>query len=207
MYRKHIKGFIDFVISLIVLIVISPIFFTILIYLTIANRGAPFFYQVRPGKNERLFKIIKFKSMNDKVDKDGRLLSDSQRLTKMGAFIRKTSLDEMPQLLNVLKGDMSLIGPRPLLPRYLPYYSDREKMRHLVKPGITGLAQVNGRNHLNWDERLEMDVKYVQNITFKNDAIILWQTLLSVIKRKDILVIPGEKYTTLDNYRNFNAKN
>lgn len=139
--------------------------------------------------------------MNDKKDKDGNLLPDKDRLTKVGSFVRKTSLDEIPQLINVLKGDMSLVGPRPLLPQYLPYYSEREKMRHTVRPGITGLAQTQGRNNLNWDERLELDVNYVENLTFCNDFNILLKTINNVLRRQDVVIIPSELYTTLDKYR------
>ncbi len=158
------------------------------IALAIANNGKPFFFQKRPGKNERIFSIIKFKSMNDKKDANGMLLPDKERLTKVGSFVRKTSLDEIPQLINVLKGDMSLIGPRPLLVSYLPYYAEREKLRHAVRPGITGLAQTSGRNNLNWDERLELDVIYVENMSFKNDISIFFNTLKKVIFKEDIVV-------------------
>ena len=139
--------------------------------------------------------------MNDKKDLEGNLLPDSQRLTKAGSFVRRTSLDEIPQLINVLKGDMSLIGPRPLLPRYLPYYTKREQKRHTVKPGITGLAQVTGRNTINWDKKLDLDAQYVENMSLKNDISILIKTVISVISKKDVVVIPGEMFTTLDNYR------
>jgi undecaprenyl phosphate N,N'-diacetylbacillosamine 1-phosphate transferase len=166
-----------------------------------ANNGKPFFVQKRPGKNERIFSIIKFKSMNDRKDADGNLLPDRQRLTKVGAFVRKTSLDEIPQLINVLKGDMSLIGPRPLLVSYLPFYTEREKLRHTVRPGITGLAQISGRNNLNWDERLELDAQYVENICFAVDIKILTKTIKGVVSRKDVLTIPGDKFTTLDKFR------
>lgn len=166
-----------------------------------ANRGNPFFFQKRPGRNEKIFKVIKFKSMNDRRDEKGYLLPDKERLTKVGALVRKTSLDEIPQLINVLKGDMSLIGPRPLLTQYLPYYTKREKLRHTVRPGITGWAQVNGRNTVNWDERLEMDVQYVENMSFIKDIKIIIMTVKNVIKRKDIVVIPGQLFTTLDKYR------
>lgn len=201
MYKKLIKRLIDFFLSLVGLLILFPLFVLIVILLTVANYGKPFFFQLRPGKNERLFKIIKFKSMNDATDEHGNLLPDSQRLTPVGAFVRKTSLDEIPQLINVLKGDMSLIGPRPLLVRYLDYYTPREKLRHSVRPGITGWAQVNGRNTLNWDERLELDVQYVENLSFKLDIKILWKTVKSVIQRKDIVLIPGETLSTLDKHR------
>lgn len=163
-----------------------------MIGLFFANNGKPFFFQKRPGLNERIFEIIKFKTMNDKRDKDGKLLPDAKRLTKIGSFVRKTSLDEIPQLINVLKGDMSLIGPRPLLTKYLPYYTEREKLRHTVRPGITGLAQINGRNNISWDDKLEMDAQYVEKISFTNDLKILLKTIQNVISQKDIVVASCE---------------
>jgi lipopolysaccharide/colanic/teichoic acid biosynthesis glycosyltransferase len=202
MYKNYFKRLFDFLAAFFGLLLLSPIFIIVMIGLYFANQGKPFFFQERPGLNERIFKIIKFKSMNDKKDKEGNLLSDAERLTKVGAFVRKTSLDEIPQLINVLKGDMSLIGPRPLLVRYLPYYSKREKLRHTVRPGITGLAQVNGRNFLMWDERLEMDVQYVENLSFFSDMQILVKTIQGVINRKDIEIIPSKLGTTLDKERN-----
>ena len=174
--------------------IIKPV---VTVGLWFANGGKPFFYQLRPGKGERIFKIIKFKTMNDRRDANGQLLPDAERLTKIGTFVRKTSLDEIPQLLNVLKGDMSLIGPRPLLVKYLPYYSKREQLRHTVRPGITGLAQVNGRNKLNWDDRLELDAQYVENLSFLLDIKILFRTIINVLLRKDIAV----GYIDLDDYR------
>ena len=201
MYKNFFKRIIDFSLAFIGFLVISPIFIIVTICLFIANNGRPFFFQERPGLNEKVFKIIKFKSMNDKRDAEGNLLADAIRLTPVGAFVRKTSLDEIPQLLNVIKGDMSLIGPRPLFVRYLPYYTEREKLRHTVRPGITGWAQVNGRNTVNWDERLEMDAQYVENLSFHRDLKILWLTVQNVINRKDIVIIPGEMYTTLDKHR------
>jgi lipopolysaccharide/colanic/teichoic acid biosynthesis glycosyltransferase len=154
--------------------------------LAFANNGKPFFFQKRPGKNERIFKIVKFKSMNDKKDANGNLLSDAERLTRMGAFVRKTSLDEIPQLINVLKGDMSFIGPRPLLPQYLPLYNDFQKKRHLVKPGITGWAQVNGRNTLSWEKKFEYDVWYVNNQSFLLDLKIFLMTIKKVFINEGI---------------------
>lgn len=201
MYKTVFKRLIDFLVAFFALLLLSPLFLAVTVGLFIANNGKPFFFQKRPGKDEKIFKIVKFKSMNDKKDSNGNLLPDAQRLTKVGAFVRKTSLDEIPQLINVLKGDMSLIGPRPLLVQYLPYYTEREKLRHTVRPGITGFAQVNGRNTVNWDERLEMDVQYVENLSFVNDLNILIQTVKNVINRKDIVIVPGELYTTLDKYR------
>lgn len=197
MYRYIIKPIFDFIIALIGLLMLSPIFLVVMIVLWFVNDGKPFFYQLRPGKGQRIFKIIKFKTMNDRCDASGQLLPDAERLTKIGSFIRKSSLDEIPQLLNILKGDMSLIGPRPLLIKYLPYYTQREQLRHTVRPGITGLAQINGRNNLNWDDRLELDVKYVKNLSLLLDVKILFKTIVNVILRKDIAV----GYIDLDNYR------
>lgn len=201
MYKNCIKRILDFTIAFTAMLLLSPLFIIVTIALFLANQGKPFFFQDRPGMNERIFKIIKFKSMNDKKDSEGNLLPDIQRLTPVGAFVRKTSLDEIPQLLNVIMGDMSLIGPRPLLVKYLPYYSQREKLRHTVRPGITGWAQVNGRNTINWDERLELDAKYVDMLSFKLDFKIIILTIKNVVNRKDIVIIPGQLFTTLDNYR------
>ncbi|MDM1324949.1 sugar transferase [Acinetobacter pseudolwoffii] len=198
LYKLFFKRFLDFVASLVVLILLSPIFLAVTILLGIANKGSPFFFQQRPGKNEKIFKIIKFKTMNEAKDSQGNLLPDAQRLTKVGGFIRKTSLDEMPQLINVIKGDMSLIGPRPLFVRYLPYYTNREALRHTVRPGITGLAQVNGRNFLDWNSRLELDAQYVENISLITDIKIALLTIKNVIARKDIAVIPGAIGKPLD---------
>jgi len=186
MYNTIFKRIIDFCFSLIGICLLSPLFIIITIGLYFANQGKPFFYQVRPGLNGTLFKIIKFKTMNDNKDASGNLLSDDQRLTKVGSFVRKTSLDELPQLLNVLKGDMSLIGPRPLLPEYLPLYNDFQKQRHNVKPGITGWAQVNGRNAISWSQKFEFDVWYIQNISFLLDLEILMKTFKKVIKSEGI---------------------
>lgn len=164
----------------------SPIVLVATIGLFFANNGKPFFFQTRPGKNEKLFQIIKFKTMNDKKSADGQLLSDAERLTAMGAFVRKTSLDEIPQLLNVLKGDMSLIGPRPLLPQYLPLYNTFQKRRHEINPGITGWAQVNGRNAISWDQKFAYDVWYVENCSFALDLKILFLTVKKVVVREGI---------------------
>jgi len=201
MYKNYLKRLFDFLAAFFGLVLLSPIFIVVTIALYFANQGKPFFFQARPGKNERIFKIIKFKSMNDKKDVQGNLLPDAERLTKAGSFVRKTSLDEIPQLINVLKGDMSLIGPRPLLVQYLPYYTEREKLRHTVRPGITGLAQVNGRNFLMWDERLEMDAKYVEKLSFYLDLEILVKTVQGVMNRKDVEIIPSKLGTTLDKER------
>ncbi|MCG8761065.1 sugar transferase, partial [Tenacibaculum finnmarkense] len=163
-----------------------PIFIIVLLLLSIYNNGKPFFFQKRPGKNQEIFKVIKFKTMNDKKDSDGNLLADAERLTKFGNFVRKTSLDEIPQLLNVLKGDMSLIGPRPLLIEYLPLYSNEQQRRHDVKPGITGLAQINGRNAISWQKKFEYDVQYVDHISFISDVKIFFKTFLKVFKSEGI---------------------
>ncbi len=186
MYKFFLKRFIDLMVSLIGLIIILPVFIIVLIGLTIANSGKPFFFQDRPGKNGRIFQIIKFRTMNEKRGADGALLPDSERLTKIGSFVRKTSLDEIPQLFNVLKGDMSLIGPRPLLVQYLPLYNDHQARRHEVRPGITGWAQVNGRNAISWRQKFDYDVWYVDNLSFWLDLKILYLTVLKVLKRDGI---------------------
>jgi lipopolysaccharide/colanic/teichoic acid biosynthesis glycosyltransferase len=187
-YKNTYKPFFDYLIAIIAILLLSPIIIIVTILLYFANNGKPFFLQKRPGKNEKLFNIIKFKTMNDKKDKEGKLLPDTYRLTAIGKFVRKTSIDEIPQLFNILKGDMSLIGPRPLLPEYLPYYAKHEAKRHLVKPGITGLAQVNGRNNINWDDKLNLDGDYVDNLTFKMDFLILFKTIYKVIASKDVAI-------------------
>lgn len=186
MYKNHLKRLFDFSIALIGLIVLSPLFIVVTIGLYFANQGKPFFFQARPGLNEKIFKIIKFKTMNDKKDVDGNLLSDADRLTPIGSFVRKTSLDEIPQLINVLKGDMSLIGPRPLLPEYLALYNETQKKRHLVRPGITGWAQVNGRNAISWEKKFELDVWYVDNLSFVTDLKVFFTTFAKVFKREGI---------------------
>lgn len=186
MYRNFLKRIIDFILSFIGLIALSPIFFIVLILLMVNNQGKPFFFQRRPGKKGKIFKVIKFKTMNDKKDANGELLPDAERLTKVGIFVRKTSLDEIPQLINVLKGDMSLIGPRPLLPEYLPLYNEEQKRRHDVKPGITGWAQVNGRNAISWKKKFEYDVWYVDNISLLLDIKIIFKTIIKVVRSEDI---------------------
>lgn len=198
LYKLFFKRFFDLLIATITFIVLIPIFICVMTLLGWQNKGTPFFFQLRPGKDGKIFKIIKFKTMSDAKDESGSLLSDAERLTKAGAFIRKTSLDEIPQLINVIKGDMSLIGPRPLLVRYLPYYNQREATRHNVRPGITGLAQVNGRNFLDWDSRLELDAQYVESISLIKDIKIVFLTIKNVIQRKDIAVIPGAIGKPLD---------
>ncbi|NNT72566.1 sugar transferase [Flavobacterium sp. IMCC34852] len=186
MYQSLFKPLLDFLAAVIGLVLLSPIFLLVTILLLVANNGKPFFTQQRPGKNGKIFKIIKFKTMNDKKDATGRLLPDAMRLTQVGQFVRKTSLDEIPQLLNVIKGDMSIVGPRPLLTHYLHLYSDFQNRRHEVKPGITGWAQVNGRNAISWDKKFELDVWYVDHISFILDLKILFKTVLKVIQSDGI---------------------
>lgn len=187
MYNLFFKRLIDFTLSLIGLIAISPIFIIVWVCLTIANKGAgALFFQERPGKDEKIFKVIKFKTMTDERDASGKLLPDAERLTKAGRFVRSTSLDEIPQLINVIKGDMSLIGPRPLLVQYLPLYNEYQKRRHEVRPGITGWAQVNGRNAISWDQKFEYDIWYVDNISFSLDIKVLFRTIQKVFKREGI---------------------
>ncbi len=186
MYKNFFKRLFDIIASLIGLIILSPIIILLILILSISFKGTPFFLHPRPGKNGKIFKVLKFKSMNDKKDENGDLLPHNMRVTKTGDFIRKFSLDELPQLINVLKGDMSLIGPRPLEVRYLPLYNDFQKQRHNVKPGITGWAQVNGRNTISWDEKFKMDVWYVENMSFLTDIKIILLTVKKVLLRKDI---------------------
>jgi len=186
MYRHFFKRLFDFFIALIGLIVLSPIFIIVTIGLYFANDGKPFFFQARPGLNERIFKIIKFKTMNDKKNANGNLLSDAERLTPIGSFVRKTSLDEIPQLINVLKGDMAIIGPRPLLIQYLPLYNDKQRRRHDVRPGITGWAQVNGRNAISWTKKFELDVWYVDHVSLITDLNVFFTTFKKVFKREGI---------------------
>lgn len=178
-----------------------PFFIVVYIILYAGNNGKVFFKQERPGKDEKLFHIIKFKTMNDKVDENGKLLPDSERLTNLGRIIRKTSVDELPQLINVLKGEMSFIGPRPLLVRYLPYYTTDERRRHSVRPGITGLAQISGRNLLDWDQRLSKDVEYVNSVSLKTDMNIFIKTIKKVLLGKDVIVLPDTKMIDLDESR------
>lgn len=187
MYRNLIKRGIDIIFSIISIILLSPIIVILWIWLTIANKGAgAFFLQDRPGKKTKIFKVIKFKTMTDERDEDGNLLSDEKRLTRIGKFVRSTSLDELPQLWNILKGDMSLIGPRPLLPQYLPLYSHEQARRHDVRPGLTGWAQVNGRNTISWKKRFELDVWYVDNISLLLDLKIIFLSIKKVVAREGI---------------------
>ena len=187
MYRNFFKRFFDFWIALIALIVLSPVLIVVTIWLHFANKGAgAFFFQERPGKNAKIFKVIKFKTMTDERDAEGKLLPDAQRLTKVGRFVRSTSIDELPQLINVLKGDMALIGPRPVLVQYLPLYSPEQARRHEVRPGITGWAQCNGRNAISWTKKFELDVWYVDNISLKTDLKVIFTTIKKVLQRADI---------------------
>ena len=189
MYKHFFKRVIDFTLSLLALLVIWPILLVIYIWLTIANKGAgALFYQERPGKDGKIFKVIKFKTMTDERDAEGNLLPDADRLTKVGRFVRSTSIDELPQLINVLKGDMALIGPRPLLVRYLPWYTEEESHRHDVRPGISGYAQSHGRNTVTWDEKLAMDIWYVNHVSLKTDLCIIFKTIKSVLLRESVEV-------------------
>ena len=192
MYKHFFKRVFDFLISLIALIVISPFFLIVIIVLHFANKGAGvFFYQDRPGKDEKIFKCIKFKSMTDEKDENGNLLPEQQRLTKAGAFIRKFSIDELPQLINVLKGDMAFIGPRPLLIKYLPLYSEEQHRRHEVRPGMSGWAQVHGRNNITWTEKFKLDVWYVDHCSLWVDIKVIFLTIKNVLSSKDIVLTTG----------------
>lgn len=192
LYKNVIKRLLDLIIASFGFILLFPVFAITWLVLMIKNNGKAFFYQERPGKGEHIFKIIKFKTMNDKTDANGELLPPSERLTKAGIFVRKYSLDEIPQLLNVIKGDMSLIGPRPLLIRYLPRYNEFQKQRHLIKPGITGWAQVNGRNAISWEQKFEYDVWYVKNLSLLLDIKILFLTFYKVIKKDGIYSVEND---------------
>ena len=186
MYEKFWKRFFDFSLSLLALIILSPVLLVLTVLGWIKMKGNPFFTQLRPGKDEKIFKLIKFRSMTCEKDKDGNLLPDEQRLTKYGKLLRSTSLDELPELINILKGDMSIVGPRPLLVKYLPRYNAQQKRRHEVRPGLTGYAQVRGRNAISWEEKFSYDVEYVDNITFRGDVKILLDTVMAVLKRDGI---------------------
>ena len=201
MYKKIIKRFLDILISLFGLIILSPVFLIVAILVRIKLGSPVFFKQERPGKDEKIFKLYKFRSMSDKKDENGKLLPDKERLTRFGKILRSTSLDELPELFNILKGDMSLIGPRPLAVSYLPYYNEKEKHRHDVRPGLTGLAQINGRNALNWEERFKYDIEYVNNITFMNDIKIFFKTSIKVLKKEDIVVRGTGNTIDFDEYR------
>ena len=199
MYKHFFKRIFDIILSLTAILLLSPVFVLLMIVGAVAMRGNPFFTQKRPGRNERIFRLIKFRTMTNKKDKDGKLLSDDERLTKYGRFLRSTSLDELPELFNILIGNMSIVGPRPLLVAYLPYYTDEERHRHDVRPGLTGLAQVNGRNAIaSWEERFEYDLSYVKNCSLWLDIKIMWLTVYKVFKRADIQVGSEIKAGRLD---------
>ncbi len=201
-YPNPFKRLFDLAVSIILLIILSPVFLVVSLVLIIANDGEPFFFQNRPGINGRIFKVIKFKTMNDKKDKDGHLMPDAKRLTATGLFIRKTSLDEIPQLLNVINGDMSLVGPRPLLIEYLPLYNDTQKKRHDVRPGITGWAQINGRNAISWSDKFEYDIWYVDHLSFRLDLKIIWLTILKVFKSEGI---SQQGHVTIEKFKGDNT--
>ena len=202
MYKQIFKRDLDLIISLVAIALIGWFLLIVMIWLHYANKGAGvFFYQERPGMDERIFKIIKFKTMTDERDENGKLLPDKDRITPIGRVIRKFSIDELPQLINVLKGDMSFIGPRPLLPEYIPWYTEQEHLRHTVRPGISGWAQINGRNNLSWDEKLALDVYYVEHLTFWMDIKIFFKTIVNVFKHKDVNVVPGMRLGKLDDIR------
>ena len=195
MYRKFFKRAIDFALSLLALIVLSPVLLVLIVLGAVKMKGNPFFTQLRPGKNEKIFKLIKFRTMTCETDADGNLLPDEQRLTRYGEILRSTSLDELPELVNILKGDMSIVGPRPLLVQYVPLYNAEQKRRHEVRPGLTGYAQVHGRNAITWEEKFRMDVEYVDNITFYGDIKIILGTVLAVLRRDGI---SSETSTTME---------
>lgn len=201
MYAKYIKRILDFVLSLVALIVLSPVLLIVAILVRVKLGSPVIFKQQRPGKNEKIFTLYKFRTMTDKKDENGNLLPDSERLTKFGKLLRSTSLDELPELVNILKGDMAIVGPRPLAVRYLPYYNEKEKHRHDVLPGLTGLAQVNGRNKLQWEQRFKYDVEYVNNISFVGDLKIIFFTIKKVIGKEDIIVRGSGETIDFDEYR------
>lgn len=202
MYKHFFKRVLDLLISSIALLCIGWFIVLVAIFLHFANKGAgAFFFQERPGKDEKIFKIIKFKTMTDEKDENGNLLPDKDRITKVGAVVRKWSIDELPQLINVFKGDMAFIGPRPLLPEYLPWYTEREHLRHTVRPGMSGWAQVNGRNTLSWDEKLALDVYYVEHLSVAMDCKVIANTIVNVLRHKDVNVVPGLRLGKLDDVR------
>ena len=186
MYAKCIKRALDFLLSFCALSVLSPVLLILTVLGAVKMKGNPFFFQRRPGRNEKIFSLIKFRSMTCEKDKDGNLLPDEQRLTRYGKILRSTSLDELPELINILIGNMSIVGPRPLLPEYLPYYTKEERRRHSVRPGLTGLAQINGRNSISWEQKFSDDLKYIENITFLGDIKIIFETVGKVFKREGI---------------------
>ncbi len=201
MYAKYIKRILDFTLSLCAVILLSPLLLVLILLGAVFMRGNPFFVQKRPGKNEKIFKLIKFRTMDNRKDKDGNLLPDEVRLNGYGKFLRSTSLDELPELFNIIKGDMAIVGPRPLLVQYLPLYNDKQKRRHEVLPGLTGWAQVNGRNSISWTERFELDIEYVDNIAFKKDIQIIIMTVKSVFLQKGI---SSETSATMEDFNGMN---
>lgn len=202
MYAKFLKRIIDFTLSLIALIVLSPILIVLIIVTAIAMKGNPFFTQLRPGKDEKIFKLIKFRTMTNEKAENGDLLPDDVRLNKFGKFLRSTSLDELPELINILKGDMSIVGPRPLLIKYLPLYNDEQRRRHSVRPGLTGNAQANGRNALSWEDKFKLDIEYVDNISFVFDVKIIFDTVKAVLKRDGI---SSESSATMEEFKGSEA--
>ncbi len=200
-YDKYIKRIIDICLSFITIIVLSPVYIVVALVGCYKMKGNPFFFQDRPGKKGKIFKLVKFRSMSNEKDKNGNLLPDSMRLTKYGKLLRKTSIDELPELFNILKGDMSIVGPRPLAVEYLPYYNEEEKRRHDVRPGLTGLAQVNGRNAVNWPERFAYDIEYINNVSLGLDIKIIFKTIAIVLRRKDISVRGTTAIKDFDEFR------
>ena len=198
MYAKCFKRAIDFLLSLMALIVLSPVLLVLIVIGIVKMGGNPFFTQLRPGKDEKIFKLIKFRTMTNAKDKEGNLLPDDVRLTKYGKFLRSTSLDELPELINILKGDMAIVGPRPLLVKYLPLYNEEQRHRHDVRPGLTGYAQVNGRNSITWEDKFKLDVEYVNNITFIGDIKIILGTVMAVLKRDGI---SSETSVTMEEFK------
>ena len=203
MYEKYLKRIIDFSLSLMALIVLSPVLLILLVLGMVFMRGNPFFMQERPGKDEKIFKLIKFRTMDNRKNKEGKLLPDEVRLNKYGRFLRATSLDELPELANIVKGDMSLIGPRPLLVKYLPYYTEREHLRHSIRPGLTGYAQVHGRNKVTWEEKFEMDVWYAEHLTFLTDIKVFFDTIKVVLSHEGVVLNALEDF---DEYRKHTVK-
>lgn len=201
MYAKYIKRMIDFVLSLLALILLSPVLLVLTVIGAVKMKGNPFFTQARPGKNGKIFKLVKFRTMTNEKDAQGKLLPDDKRLTRYGKMLRSTSMDELPELWNILKGDMSIVGPRPLLVEYLPYYNETEKHRHDVRPGLTGWAQVNGRNSVEWSKRFALDVYYVNNLTFALDLKIFFMTVQKVLSRSDVAENPDAEEGYFSDYR------
>lgn len=200
-YDFYIKRILDFTLALLAIIVLLPIYFLFSVIGFFTMKGNPFFFQKRPGKNEKIFKLIKFRTMSNAKDESGNLLPDSERLNSYGKFLRKASIDELPELFNILKGDMSIVGPRPLAVEYLMYYNEEEKKRHNVRPGLTGLAQVNGRNAVNWPERFAYDLEYVGNVSFMNDVKIILKTIGTVLRRKDVAIRGTTSIIDFDKFR------